>query len=111
MEKHTNYMGPEWEDCHTAKEAILGGLEGWRQKVQGWPRKCACEVVRDCAGANTYRAFRRIEKPSRIFRSWGWTFVKSGRLEKIAEITAHPQDFDDLHGDLISYVSTISMEK
>ncbi len=62
------YNGPEWKRRQDAIRAIRDGLDGWKDKKAGTYRekKCRCDIVRDCARANTYRAFARIGKPSHI---------------------------------------------
>jgi hypothetical protein len=100
----TEYNGPEWRNRQDAIREIQDGLDGWKDKMAStaWKEKCQCDIVRDCAGANTYRAFAKVGKPSHIFRTWAWTLLHSQRLKPIR----NERDFDRLHAKLVEELRT-----
>jgi hypothetical protein len=84
----------EWNDVTTAREAIKNGLPRWRERVRQKPWKAHYDLVKECVGTNTYRAFAGIHEPALLFRSWAFTFLQSGRF---LEMATCPKRFDATH--------------
>lgn len=89
---------PPWENIEDARADFRAAYQGWRSRVQSVPCKSFCELARTCVASNTYRAFRNVVKPSRLFRGWAFTFLQSGRFFQLA---ANPERFDGEHACVV----------
>ena len=92
---------PKWKDRDEAQKAIKDGMRGWLRSRKRWDRRDPCEVVRQSVASNTYRGFPMKGPPSFIFRTWGWLFLKSGRLGQVTS----QEGFDELHKALFHELS------
>jgi hypothetical protein len=84
---------PRWENQDEAQKAIKRALHPWRRSRKRWDRRGHCEIVRQSVASNTYRGFPMKGPPSFVFRTWGWLFLKSGRLGRVTS----QESFDNLH--------------
>lgn len=83
---------------------LIATLKDRRKELADWfapDSRKRSEILRTAVGANTYRAFRKVNPPpSEVFRSWASDYLDSDRRIRILRNIQSQLDYDEWHEDL-----------
>jgi hypothetical protein len=91
----------EWKDRREAVQSLNDAEPEWRDRITRTRQSelDICRVVEESVASNTFRAFRRVEKPSRLYRGWAYMFLKNGCYRLIGE--ENREKFDNTHKEIV----------
>jgi hypothetical protein len=96
-----NISTVEWSDRREAVESLKNAARDWRYRITRTRQSelDICRIVEESVASNTFRAFRRVEKPSRLYRGWAYMFLKNGFHRLIGK--ENREDFDKAHEEIV----------
>src|SRR5438067_12040704 len=91
----------EWKDRREAVQSLKDAERKWRDRITRTRQNelDICRIVEESVASNTFRAFRRVEKPSRLYRGWAYMFLENGFHRLIGQ--ENREDFDKAHKEVV----------